>query len=179
MAAPARIHLTSPAVDYIDNRLQTHRPAFIAAPTHYDPNRERYVALSGTEAMSLQRSGQLAAEPQNLPAPASSNGKGCSALPPPCTFQDIMMEFKEAYPDEPKGRCEKDCSIRSTSSWEEVLDMFWTSFRQPQQHTSPRAASRGKSRWQHDSSETGRNPFSGSRHLFQKLNLIHGQSLVH
>lgn len=124
MAAPSRIHLTSLAVDYIDNRLQIHHPAFIGPPTHYDPNQERYVASRGTEAMSIQRKSYLTAEPEILPDPSSSHDEKRPTSPPQCTFPDVMQRFKEDYPDEPKGRCEKDCSIRSKSSWEEVLDVL-------------------------------------------------------
>lgn len=124
MAAPSRIHLTSLAVDYIDNRLQVHHPAFIGAPTHYDPNKERYVASSGSESMSVQHKWHLTAEPENVLNPTSSHYAKYPTSPPPCTFPDIMQNFIADYPDEPKGRFEKDCSIRSTSSWEEVLDVL-------------------------------------------------------
>ncbi|KAI3394230.1 hypothetical protein diail_3005 [Diaporthe ilicicola] len=124
MAAPSRLHLTSPAVDYIDNRLQTHDPVFIDPPTYYDLKLQRYVTSSGTEAMSTQRRWNLTAEPESLPDPSTSLDEKVTTSPPPYTFPEIMQEFKETYLDEPKGRCEKDCSIRSKSSWEEVLEVL-------------------------------------------------------
>lgn len=124
MAAPSRIHLNSLAVDYIDNRMQIYHPAFIGPPTHYSLEQERYVASSRPEAMSSQRNGDLTAEPGEMPKLLCSDDENCAAPPPPCTFPDIMQSFHTDYPNEPKGRCEKGCSIRSKSSWEEVLDVL-------------------------------------------------------
>ncbi|KAI1743089.1 hypothetical protein F4680DRAFT_410974 [Xylaria scruposa] len=39
-------------------------------------------------------------------------------------FPDIMKEFKNRFPDEPQGRIEKGSSIRSKTSWQEVLEIL-------------------------------------------------------
>lgn len=124
MAAPSRIHLTSLAVDYIDNRLQTYHPAFIGPPTHYSLEQKRYVASPRPEAMPTQRKWSLTAESRDTPKDSYSDDEKCAASLPSCTFSDIMQRFNTDYPDEPKGRCEKGCSIRSKSSWEEVLEVL-------------------------------------------------------
>lgn len=124
MADPSRIHLTSLAVDYIDNRLQIHHPAFTEPPTHYNPSQKRYVASSSSKAMSIQRKWHITAEPETLANPSSSQDEKCYTSPPLFSFLDILQRFKAEYPHGPKGRCEKDCSIRSKSSWEDVLDVL-------------------------------------------------------
>ncbi|KAH6653885.1 hypothetical protein BKA67DRAFT_658223 [Truncatella angustata] len=35
-----------------------------------------------------------------------------------------MVQFKEQYPIEPKVLCEKNCSIRTSHSWEEILEVL-------------------------------------------------------
>ncbi|KAI0544996.1 hypothetical protein F4679DRAFT_562691 [Xylaria curta] len=39
-------------------------------------------------------------------------------------FPDIMKEFENRFPDEPQGRIEKGSSIRSKTSWQEVLEIL-------------------------------------------------------
>lgn len=124
MAPPSRIQLSSLAVDYIDNRLQIYHPAFIRAPTHYSLEQERYVASSRPEAMSIHRKFSLTAKSRNMPRLSCSDDEECATSPPLCTFADVLQRFKTDYPNEPKGRCEKGCSIRSNSSWEEVLNVL-------------------------------------------------------
>ncbi|KAJ3578821.1 hypothetical protein NPX13_g1740 [Xylaria arbuscula] len=41
-----------------------------------------------------------------------------------CSFPEVLKEFKTKYPVEPRGRVEKGSSIRSKSSWQEVLTVL-------------------------------------------------------
>lgn len=121
MAAPSRISLVSPAVDFIDNRLSDHHPAFVDPPTYFDHNLDRYVmATTGTES-ALQIAGPITREPGALIASETLTvGSPASQV---YSFSQILTEFRSAFPVEPKGRVDKKCSIRSATNWGEVLEI--------------------------------------------------------
>lgn len=49
---------------------------------------------------------------------------GSSSVSRAKTFTEVMVEFKIKYPVEPEARVQKECSIRSKTSWEEVLEVL-------------------------------------------------------
>jgi hypothetical protein len=121
MAQPSRIRLVSPAIDFIDSRLSDHHPGFADPPTHFDHKLDRYVAKPTGVNMAFMQNEPLTSEPDTMD-PANSSGP---AVPVQVhSFSDIMQEFKEKYPTEPKGRDGKNCSIRLKTSWEEVLEVL-------------------------------------------------------
>lgn len=120
MTPPWRIQLISPAVDFIDNRLSTHHPAFVDPPTYFDSTLNRYIVspqMSSDQMTALNYVSNASSHP-------GDSRKGDLATASTDQFPTIMEQFITTYPQEPKGRLEKDCSIRSKRSWEEVLEVL-------------------------------------------------------
>ncbi|KAK7915164.1 hypothetical protein PG985_012867 [Apiospora marii] len=124
MASPTRIRLVSPAVDFIDNHLPEYHQSLssVDPAAHFDHNLNRYVAEPSSRGMNLLQNGPLSSEPESMALVENAGAvEGQSHGRP---FSDIMRLFIETYPNEPRGRVEKCCSIRNETTWEGVLQLL-------------------------------------------------------
>lgn len=122
MTTPSEIRLVSPAVDFVDNRLSDHYPAFADMPAHFDHTLDRYVAAQAGPEITILQDITVTSEPDTITTAGSS--RPAPETPKAHAFPDIMVGFTRQYPLEPKGRVEKHCSIRGKCSWEEVLEVL-------------------------------------------------------
>ncbi|KAK7923527.1 hypothetical protein PG985_007598 [Apiospora marii] len=81
--------------------------------------------MASTSAISITECiPQLIVSVPDAPPQLEANRLGDSPTSQVKEFNQIMAEFKERHPNEPAARIEKGCSIRSKTSWQEVLKVL-------------------------------------------------------
>ncbi|KAK4160628.1 hypothetical protein QBC43DRAFT_325297 [Cladorrhinum sp. PSN259] len=96
------------AVDFIDNRMPEHHPAFSNPPTRYHNAIGRYIPKQRL----------VSAGKRPLPSPLETMEFWASIFPL------AMSQFKAKCPLEPKGRLESGQSIRALTCWADVYNLL-------------------------------------------------------
>lgn len=124
-----RLQGRSPAVDFIDQRLPQHDPAFINAPSAFDNTLGRYLpvfpAQSNENVTGQSTVTSLAPRPHTPPGQAaapypSSQHVGAQSME---FWNDIFSEAKQVLltdSNEPTFLVKSGGGIRNASNWEEV-----------------------------------------------------------
>ncbi|KAK8875057.1 hypothetical protein PGQ11_005571 [Apiospora arundinis] len=88
------------------------------------PDGPNEIMVSTSSIVVPERTTQLAAsESQALPLPGIAQ-HGQSSASQLIDFSNVMIEFEERYPTEPEALVERGYSIRSKTSWQEVLGVL-------------------------------------------------------
>ncbi|KAH6874047.1 hypothetical protein B0T10DRAFT_588237 [Thelonectria olida] len=128
------IHVQSPAVDFIDNRLDSYHPAFATPPSRYDPALGAYVVCYPPDSLSTPAATQVTEASTASPLPP---GTEHGPVPPrplaePSTlltfwdslFAPAMHQLNKAHPTEPKKNVEGRFSIRDRKDCTGVFDQL-------------------------------------------------------
>lgn len=140
------LHLQSPTVDFIENRLDKHHPAFSTPPSHFDPALGSFIVddvEAETSGPATSRVGlALPEQPPdtlNTPVPIERGDlvvRHASISPRPSPkplealdfwasyFPQAMKQFIEAHPFEPEQLVKSGQSIRDKNDWTQVFDQL-------------------------------------------------------
>ncbi|KAH8810790.1 hypothetical protein F5884DRAFT_875629 [Xylogone sp. PMI_703] len=129
-SSASRLDRQPVTVDFIENRLPSHHPAFVNPPLHYDSVSRQYVP-NNQALVPRPNHGELAQVDSSGSPAADSNG-----LSPRLTWDDTKAMlywngvFSEAMgklkssKEEPKGRSNTAYSIREKGDWDAVVDQL-------------------------------------------------------
>lgn len=128
MANPPIPSLTkrAPTIDFIDQKLPKHHPAFATQSVQYDPMLTHYVPAGQAMGSAMNNS---------LAAPPAFNQAVVSNLPlrPEWTDTNAMQFWNSIFPEsmtklrytiEPKGRSQTPYDIRDKSAWDDVYNVL-------------------------------------------------------
>lgn len=138
------LQLQSPTVDFIENRLDKHHPAFSTPPSHFDPALGSFI-IDNVEAENrgpaTSRVGLALPEqsPETLSTPVPMEGgalviRHASISPRPSPkplealefwasyFPQAMKQFIETHPVEPEQLVKSGQRIRDKDDWTQVFD---------------------------------------------------------
>ncbi|KAF4454437.1 hypothetical protein F53441_3064 [Fusarium austroafricanum] len=121
------INLQPPAVDFIDNRLDSYHPAFATPPSRYDPSRGAYIVCEGhysSESITDPASGSRPSTPQNAQIPPRQlAAEPMAALKFWDTLFPLAMDqLKEEHPTEPDVK--QEFKIRDKADCTSVFDQL-------------------------------------------------------
>jgi hypothetical protein len=137
------LHLQSPAVDFIENRLDKYHPAFSTPPSRFEPSMRTFivdVASSATpEPPSLSGAMEPYGQSGNHNMLVATTGPATTAMhsnisprpsPKPLEaldfwglcFPEAMKRFTETHPVEPEQLVKLGCGIRDKSDWTQVFN---------------------------------------------------------
>lgn len=139
------LHVQSPTVDFIDNRLDKYHPAFSTPPSHYDPALRSFIVNDAEAEVESAASSVVAASQEQQPdtestavsRPEASLHPKTSSLsprPPPKPLETLefwaayfplaMKQFTDKHTHEPEHLVKAGRRIRDKDDWAQVFDQL-------------------------------------------------------